>query len=98
MREQPKIVKDLIHSIGLLNNLTDKEVTEIVESQFRFTYETIRGMNFDDLTKEEIDNMKTNFYYKFIGKVFTTGDIVERQRKRDTIVYNNFLKKNEKRD
>ena len=37
-------VNDLIHSIGLKNNLRDSEVKEIIESQFRFTYDTIRSL------------------------------------------------------
>ena len=38
-----KKVKDLIHKIGLINNLTDEQVKNIVESQFRFTYEIIKS-------------------------------------------------------
>ena len=37
-----KKVNDMIHSIGLSNNLGDAEVKKILESQFRFTYETYR--------------------------------------------------------
>lgn len=60
-------VNDLIHCIGLRNNLRDSEVKEIIESQFRFTYETIRGL---DLTEKQIEEIKTNFIYKYLGKLY----------------------------
>lgn len=77
---QEKKVNDIIHTIGLNNNLRDCEVKEIVESQFRFTYETIRKMSLDTMTVEEINELKTNFFYKYLGKVHTSGEIVKRHR------------------
>ena len=66
-KSDEKKVNDLIHSIGLKNNLRDSEVREIVESQFRFTQETIRGLK---LTEENINDVKTNFIFKYLGKIF----------------------------
>lgn len=60
-------VNDLIHRIGLKNNLRDSEVKEIIESQFRFTYDTIRSL---DLTEKQIEEIKTNFIYKYLGKFY----------------------------
>lgn len=60
-------VSDLIHRIGLKNNLRDSEVREMIESQFRFTYETIRSL---DLTEKQIEEIKTNFIYKYLGKLY----------------------------
>lgn len=77
-----KKVNDLIHSIGLKNNLRDSEVKEIVEAQFRFAYEEIRKLSFDDLTDEEIDNLKTNFYFTYIGKLYTNSKMVKNTKKR----------------
>ncbi len=88
-----KKVKDAIHTIGLLNNLTDKQVKDIVESQFRFTYETIRQLSFDNLTEEEINNLKTNFYYKYLGKLYTNADVINRQKRKEEILKE---KKNER--
>ena len=59
---QEKKVNDIIHTIGLNNNLRDCEVKEMVESQFRFMYDKIKGMSLDTMTAEEIDNLKTNFF------------------------------------
>lgn len=81
-----KKVKDIIHSIGLLNNLTDDEVRKIVESQFRFTYETIKKMSFENLTDDEIDNLRKTFYYKYLGKLFTSSDVIKRQKNRELIL------------
>lgn len=73
-------VKTIIHRIGLLNNLTDNEVRNIVESQFRFTYETIKNISLDDLSEEEVENLKKTFYYKYLGKLYTTTDIITRYK------------------
>lgn len=71
-----KKIKQLIHRIGLNNFLVDDEVKKIVESQFRFTYEKITETNFEDLTNEEIDELKKTFIYKYIGKIFTNSTVV----------------------
>jgi hypothetical protein len=60
-------INSLIHNIGLNNNLRDQEVREIIESQFRFTYDTIRHL---DLTEKQIEETKTNFIYKYLGKLY----------------------------
>ncbi len=77
---QEKKVNDIIHTIGLNNNLRDCEVKEMVESQFRFMYDKIREMNLDNMTEEEINNSKTNFFFKYLGKVYTSGEIVKRHK------------------
>lgn len=90
-----KKINDTIHSIGLNNFLVDSEVRKIVESQFRFTYETIKNLNLEQLTDEEIENTKTNFTYKHIGKLFTSPDIIKRNKLRTLIIKQ---KKNEQQD
>jgi len=82
-KSETKKVEDAIHSIGLMNNLTDKQVKDIVESQFRFTYETIKGLDIEKLTEEEIDNLKTNFYYKYLGKLYTNSEVIRRMKLRE---------------
>jgi hypothetical protein len=77
---QEKKVNDIIHTIGLNNNLRDCEVKEMVESQFRFMYERIKEMSLDNMTEEEIDKCKTNFFFKYLGKVHTSGEIVVRHK------------------
>lgn len=79
-------VADITHTVGLNNNLMDSQIREIVESQFRFTYKTIKAMTLSELTDEEIDNLKTNFYYKYIGKIFTDKEVIARHKKQDEII------------
>ena len=79
---QEKKVNDIIHTIGLNNNLRDCEVKEMVESQFRFMYEKIREMSLDTMTTEEIDKLKTNLFFKYLGKVYTSGEIVDKHKYR----------------
>lgn len=81
-----KKVKDIIHSVGLVNNLTDDEVRKIVESQFRFTYETIKNMSFENLTDDEIEDLRKTFYYKYLGKLFTNSDVIKRQKNKELIL------------
>jgi hypothetical protein len=60
-------IKNLIHSIGLKFNLTDKEINEIINSQYEFIKEKIINL---DLTKEENnEELKTNFLLKYLGKL-----------------------------
>ena len=44
-------IKQLIHRIGLKYNLRDDDVRKIFESQFRFTYDTIRELELKNLTE-----------------------------------------------
>jgi hypothetical protein len=79
-------IRALIHRVGLNNRLPDDEVRKILESQFRFTYEQIRKISFEDLSSEEIDKLKTNFLYKHIGKLYTNADVIRRQKWKDNII------------
>lgn len=90
-----KKIKDVIHSIGLNNYLVDSEIKKIVESQFRFTYEKIRSLDIEDLTDEELDKLKTNFTYKYLGKIYTSADIIRRQQLKNNILKE---KKNEREE
>jgi len=90
-----KKIKDVIHSIGLNNYLVDSEIKKIVESQFRFTYEKIRSISIEGLTDEELEKLKTNFTYKYLGKIYTSPDIIRRQQLKNNILKQ---KKNEREE
>jgi hypothetical protein len=81
-----KKINNLIHTLGLLNNLQDEEIRLIVESQFRFTYETIKNLNFENLSNEEIDDLKKVFYYKYIGKIYTDSEIIQKHNNRSKYI------------
>lgn len=90
-----KKIKDLIHSIGLNNYIIDDDIKKIIESQFRFTYDTIRSLSTSDKTDEELNKLKTNFTYKYLGKLHTNADIIRRQRTKDELIKQ---KKNEREE
>lgn len=68
------IVNMIIHRISLKYGIQSHIIREIVETQFKFTYEHIKDLNFEDKSVEEIKQMKTNFYYKYIGKLYITPE------------------------
>lgn len=76
-------VKMLIHRIGLKYNLQDSIINKIVNSPYKFTKHTIVNMDTSSVTSEEdFNNLKTNFIYKYIGKVYCTYGILSNHRKR----------------
>ena len=75
-------VNKLIHKIGLKYNLKDSDVKNILESQFRFTYDKIKELNLSDITEEELNELKTNFQYKYLGKLYINKDILKNKIKR----------------
>ena len=59
-------VNKLIHKLGLKYHLRDSEIKEIVESQFRFTYDKIKSLDLE----EDVEELKTNFIFKYLGKLY----------------------------
>lgn len=70
MRNKTEIykVKQLIHKIGLNNNLTDKQVEEIINSQYEFIKEKIIEIDINDV------EIKSNFLLKYLGKLYIDRD------------------------
>lgn len=63
-------IKMIIHSIGLKYNLQDQIVSKIVNSPYKFTRKTISELDLKDIeTEEEFNKLKTNFIYRYIGKL-----------------------------
>lgn len=66
-----KKVKALIHSLGLKYGLQDDVINKIVNSPYKFTRETISNMELDHVeSEEELEKIKTNFIYSYIGKLY----------------------------
>lgn len=85
-----KKISRILHSVGLLNNLTDREVAEIYESQFEFIYNTIRAQQIENASDEELQDMKLSFILKYIGKIYTDVNIINKMHNRKS--YLNKLK------
>ena len=77
--DEDKINK-LIHRLGLKYNLRDIEIKEIIESQFKFAYEKIIALDLD-IKKEELENLKTTFYFKYLGKLFINEHTFKEKKK-----------------
>lgn len=66
-----KKVKALIHSLGLKYGLQDDVINKIVNSPYKFTRETISNMELEHVeSEEELEKIKTNFIYSYIGKLY----------------------------
>lgn len=67
-------IKQLIHKIGLKNNLTDKQVEEIINSQYEFIKEKITELDIEE------DNIKSNFLIKYLGKLYIDKNKIKNTR------------------
>lgn len=76
-------VNKLIHSIGLMNNLTDAQTKEIVESQFKAIRSVIDNTDIDNVSSEDLDNIESNCIVRHIGKIFTNRSKIETIRRRN---------------
>jgi serine/threonine protein phosphatase PrpC len=66
-------IKKLIHKIGLLNNLSDEEVTKIVSSQWEFAADKLAELNekINNATDyQDVENIPTVFMYKSLCKLY----------------------------
>lgn len=73
-KKNEDIVDMIIHRISLKYNIRSVIIREIVESQFKLAYEVIRGLDFENKSVEEIKNLRTNFYFKYLGKLYITPE------------------------
>lgn len=81
-----KKIKDIYHSVGLANNLRDEQIIEIINSQYKFVYETIKHMKLEGLTPEEIDEQKRVFVFRYLGKLYTDAEVIRRYGVRQQII------------
>lgn len=82
--KEHKIHKDkitaLIHRIGLKYGLSDNVIRELVGSPYEFSYGIMKALDLSKIeTEEELDELKTNFYYKGIGKLFVPFSRISRR-------------------
>lgn len=94
-------IKLLIHRVGLKHHLVDSIVTKVVNSPYKFTRETIAALDIDSVeSKEDFDNLKTNFLYKYIGKLYSSHTAIcnHRSRSKKLIEYHKLNKENNEQD
>jgi murein L,D-transpeptidase YafK len=79
---QKKKIDDLYHRLSLKYNLSKEEIRQIVESPFEFTQDTLKTIDVNTIQNEEdAANTKTNFIYKYWGKLYTNYKLINRRRK-----------------
>ena len=95
-KKDKKKVQQLMHSVGLNHGLTAQQIKEIVESPFEFTAETIKELDLDNVTtEEELSEIKTNFNYRALGKLYLHFPLLARRIKQRKNILN-LNKKNGK--
>lgn len=77
-KQYPDEILKILHKVGLNNNLRDIEVKEIYESQFKFIFETIRKLELFEGDDEDLENLKTNFQIKYLGKLFINKERIKK--------------------
>jgi hypothetical protein len=73
-------IKNLIHTLGLKYNMSDKEIKAIVDSPHLFTKEKMIELDLKPgMTKEEFQDFKTNFGYKGLGLLYIDYKIYKKR-------------------
>jgi hypothetical protein len=79
---QDKALDKLYHKLSLKYNMSKQEIQDIVESPYAFTKERLNEIDVNEIQcEEDADNIKTNFIYKYIGKLHTNYKLINRRRK-----------------
>jgi hypothetical protein len=90
-------IKLLIHRVGLKHHLVDSIINKVVNSPYKFTKETIAALDIDKVkSKEDFNDLKTNFLYKYIGKLHSSHAAIcnHRSRSKKLIEYHKLNKEN----
>lgn len=75
-------LEKLYHRLSLKYNLPKTEIKEIIGSPYLFTKETLADIDVNTIQSEDdADITKTNFIYKYIGKLYTSFKLIDRRRK-----------------
>lgn len=79
---QTKKLKDLYHKVGLMNNLNGDMIKKIHESQFEFAKQETDRIDISKIEDKGVFNeLKTNFLFKFLGKLYADWRLVEMKQK-----------------
>lgn len=63
-------IKKLIHSIALNYNMSDQDMINLLNSPYEFAKEKINELDLKKITtKEELDEIKTNFIFRSFFKL-----------------------------
>jgi CTP synthase (UTP-ammonia lyase) len=77
-----KQIDALYHRLSLKYNISKEDIKNIVESPYLFTKEKLKEIDVEEIQSEEdADITKTNFMYKYIGKLHTNFNLINRRKK-----------------
>lgn len=94
MTLQEKKLNKLYHKLSLKYNISKQDIKDVVESPYAFTKDKLKEINVNEIKNEDdAINTKTNFIYKYIGKLHTNFKLINRRRKQSEA----FQKINEKK-
>ena len=78
------------------HNLPESVVEEIFNSQFKFYRQTVEALPLKTITTEdEFKELKTTFYFKYLGKFFTTWNrLIKLKKANDAFIQKQLENKN----
>lgn len=73
--EKDRIIIDILVNLKNEENITLKELENIIESPFKFARETTKNIEFKEMSLEEFKNTKKNFNMPGFGKLYAKEEI-----------------------
>jgi hypothetical protein len=73
--EKDRIILDILVNLKNEENITLKELEDIIESPFKFAREITKSMDFKEMSLEEFRNAKKNFNIPGFGKLYAKEEI-----------------------
>jgi|TARA_R110000822_G_scaffold152112_8_gene291358 hypothetical protein len=87
MDSNQKKIAALIHRVGLKYNLSDAIIRELTSSPYLFTHTIVKELDLSEVkTEGELEEFKTNFYYKGLGKLHIPFNRVDRKNKQQSSI------------
>lgn len=71
-------IKELSRETGIPESIVQK----VFESQFKMARETIKNIDMVNMAEEEFNNTKTNFNWKYIGKLYTKYSTIQKLKEK----------------
>ena len=73
--EKDRIIIDILVNLKNEENITLKELENIIESPFKFAREITKNIEFKEMSLEEFKNTKKNFNMPGFGKLYAKEEI-----------------------
>lgn len=90
-------IKQLVLKLSNKYGLSAKEIEELVNSPYHFTYDKLKDLEIEHIeSEEEANSLKSNFNYKGLGKLYLSYPalVARKKRKNNASLINNKKWKN----